>query len=223
MALVAINNNGASPLRHKPGRAIMSRSKKGGKPPGYDFWSRRPKSPENSKGSTHRAERAEGKAQSEEGLATADLELGGIGVPDFDSCPCGGACGRSQAQPSSTKGRGCAEAAAPKSEIEELRAERDDYKLAFEAMFADYQDLGRESHEEAAKLEVDRDNALARVRALEAQARVQDKVVAAEIGMFGAEVAKLRAALKRIASASGRLAIGDCRKWAAEALKEEEG
>ena len=39
----------------------MSRSKKGSKPPGFDFWSRRPHSNKNDKDLTHRAERREGK------------------------------------------------------------------------------------------------------------------------------------------------------------------
>lgn len=45
----------------------MSRTKKGSKPPGYDFWSRRPKSSKNCKDLTHRAERKQGKDQVKKG------------------------------------------------------------------------------------------------------------------------------------------------------------
>lgn len=43
----------------------MTRSKKGSKPPGYDFWSKRPKSFHNDKDLTRRAERREGKVKPE--------------------------------------------------------------------------------------------------------------------------------------------------------------
>lgn len=46
----------------------MSRSNKGSKPPGYEFWSKRPKSFKNSKDLTHRAERKEGKEEVNEQL-----------------------------------------------------------------------------------------------------------------------------------------------------------
>lgn len=46
----------------------MSRSKKGSKPPGFDFWSRRPKSFFNDKDLTHRAERAQAKEEVTEEL-----------------------------------------------------------------------------------------------------------------------------------------------------------
>lgn len=46
----------------------MSRSKKGKKPVGYDFWSKRPNSSKNDKDLTHKAERKQGKSQVKKGL-----------------------------------------------------------------------------------------------------------------------------------------------------------
>jgi hypothetical protein len=61
-----------------------------------------------------------------------------------------------------------------------------------------------------------------RVEALEIQLKVRDKADAAERGEYGAEIGILKAALRRISLASGRLAIADCRKWAVEALMATE-
>lgn len=44
----------------------MARTNKGTKPPGYDFWSKRPKSSKNDKKLTHKAERQEDKKQAKD-------------------------------------------------------------------------------------------------------------------------------------------------------------
>lgn len=53
----------------------MSRTRKGTKPPGYEYWSKRPFSISGpgafAKRRTHRGERAEGKKQAQEGIGGA--------------------------------------------------------------------------------------------------------------------------------------------------------
>lgn len=46
----------------------MARTRSGTKPPGYDFWGKRPNNSHNSKSSTHKAERQEGKGLARETL-----------------------------------------------------------------------------------------------------------------------------------------------------------
>lgn len=62
----------------------MSRTNKGSKPPGYDFWSRRPKSSKNSKDLTHRAERQEGKEEVAKAVKEVMDGIGDMSIEDLE-------------------------------------------------------------------------------------------------------------------------------------------